>query len=99
MGCYHAQSKEKQTFISKNKATLMIIGPHCFYRQKYEKTHFAPEYTRGPRHMAFLRRPLSRPHHYLAPLLHPLVPFYRPIMHFLKLIPLNRPELCITVNY
>ena len=64
-----------------------------------KKTHFAPEYTRGPRHMAFLRRPLNRPHHYLAPLLHPLVPFYRPIMHFLKLIPLNLPELCITVTY
>ena len=42
----------------------MIIGPHWFYRQKYEKKHtlhpsilgvrdretsFAPEYTRGPR--------------------------------------------------
>ena len=27
----------------------MIIGPHWFYRKKYEKTHSAPEYTRGPR--------------------------------------------------
>ena len=35
IGAVHAQSKEKQTFMSKNKATPMITGPHCFYRQKY----------------------------------------------------------------
>ena len=38
-GAVHAQSKEKQTFIRKNKATLMITGPHWFYRQKYKKKH------------------------------------------------------------
>ena len=52
-------------------------------------------------HIASLRRPLNRSHHSLAPLHHPWVPFYRPIMHFsnLGLLPLHHPELCITVTY
>ena len=47
MGGYPCTIKN---FISKNKATPMIPGPHWFYRQKYKKkTPSAPEYTRGPR--------------------------------------------------
>ena len=41
--------------------------------------------TPSHRHMASLRPPLNRPHHSLAPLLNPLVPFYRPIMHFFEI--------------
>ena len=56
--------------------------------------------TPSHRHMASLRRPLNRSHHSLAPL-SPLVPFYRPIMHFLNLglMPLHRSKLCIAVTY
>ena len=57
--------------------------------------------TPSHRHMASLRRPLNRSHHSFARLLHPLVPFYRPIMHFLSLglMPPHDSELCLTVTY
>ena len=52
-GAIHAQAKEKQTFISKNKAAPMIIKATpmttLILQTKILKNHSAPEYTRGPR--------------------------------------------------